>query len=410
MGFKGRFETAKHTLLSDVDICQSNRDLFKEFFDYQEYKLKRTNGLPKLDEGCYKTLYVYTILFKNTNEWFKNKPWKDLTRDDIKQVYDALEDGTILTRAGKPFKDRASYYNKVFKSKPFRIAGKSELAKEVIEFAVSSERDVRFVTEETFRKMISVVSNPTHLLLFWLAWDIGENISSLLQLTRREFARRTNSQTREAEYLVNLPKSKLKRSRQSRSEPTLYPETVRYADFVLANLRPDDLVFEFGHRQALKLMHAVVRKSGATCMPNNEPVTWKDLRSGMASHLLKSGWSREEVDARLGHVPNSSALNAYINFLAIDREKPKKRLFDSSLEDIKNELEESRRREKLLAQRLDRVSEQGDVMSERMRELGDELAEFRKQLARASKVVSSQTITLEGRSIATASRKSVQEA
>lgn len=35
-------------------------------------------------------------------------------------------------------------------------------------------------------------------------------------------------------------------------------------------------------------MHAVVRKTRATTMPDNKPVSWKDLRSGMACHLLKN--------------------------------------------------------------------------------------------------------------------------
>ena len=161
---------------------------------------------------------------------------------------------------------------------------------------------------------------------------------------------------------MNLPRSKIKRSRKSRTEPTLYAETVRFADIVLEPLAIDDAVFGFGHRQALKIMHSVVNKTGASCMPNNDPVRWKDLRSGMACHLLKNGWSREEVDARLGHTPQSTALNAYINYLAIDRERPKKRLFDSSLEEIQNELEQAKQREKLTADRLQRQQEESKLL------------------------------------------------
>jgi hypothetical protein len=45
------------------------------------------------------------------NRWFNNKPWEKMTQADIKQVYDALEDGKIITRLGKPVKDKRSYYN-----------------------------------------------------------------------------------------------------------------------------------------------------------------------------------------------------------------------------------------------------------------------------------------------------------
>ena len=78
------------------------------------YKLKRQNNLRRLDDGCYKTLYVYLIKFRNVNLWFDNKPWKQLTKQDIKRVYDGLEDGKILTQAGEPFKDRRGYHIRAF--------------------------------------------------------------------------------------------------------------------------------------------------------------------------------------------------------------------------------------------------------------------------------------------------------
>ena len=124
MEWKIRYEGAKEKLLCNKDICTENRDLFREFFDFEEYKLKRMNRIARLDEACYKTLVTYVYRFKNANRWFKNKPWKELTKDDIKRVYDGLEDGLIKTRIGEPVKDTVSYYNKIFRSKPFKLAGK----------------------------------------------------------------------------------------------------------------------------------------------------------------------------------------------------------------------------------------------------------------------------------------------
>ena len=65
--------------------------------------------------------------------------------------------------------------------------GKSELAKDVIEYYAPSETEVRFITQDTFLLMTSVLSKPQHLLLFWLAWDIGENIGALIKLQKRDF-------------------------------------------------------------------------------------------------------------------------------------------------------------------------------------------------------------------------------
>ena len=115
MGIAEQYVRAKETLLSDASICKPNREVFGEFFGFEEYKLKRKNGLARLDDACYRTLYTYVIRLRNVNSWFANKPWKQLTANDIRRVYDGLEDGTIKNQRGTPVKDRASYYNKIFK-------------------------------------------------------------------------------------------------------------------------------------------------------------------------------------------------------------------------------------------------------------------------------------------------------
>ncbi len=326
MTLQPAYERAKAALLADPSICSANRALFAEFFAYEEYKLTRQNGLPRLDEGCYRTLYGYIQRFRNVNAWFGNTPWADVTKEDIKRVYDGLEDGSIRTRSGGQFQDRSSYYSKVFKSKPFRMAGKAELAREVIEFAIPHSRPVRFLTEDTFRRMVVAATNARHRLLLWLAWDIGENIGTLLQLTKRDFVSQINRYTGEREYLVRLERHKLKRSRRPRSELTLYQETTTLLDELLPGLAPDERFFPFGYRYAGKVLDAIVERTKASTQPTDAPVRWKDLRSGMACHLLRSGWSLDEVNARLGHTPHSDALDAYVNFLALDREKPKERM------------------------------------------------------------------------------------
>lgn len=326
MSWRDQYAKALPKLLSDASIGDANRQLFADFFAFEEYKLKRCNGLPDLDEGCCKTLYGYILRLRNVERWFGGKPWADLTKDDVRRVYDGLEDGTIRTQGGRPFQDRASYYNKVFKSKPFKLAGKDVLAREVIEFSTTTKQPVRYVTEGSFRSLVARVTNPRHLLLLWLAWDIGENIGTLLKLSPKDVIPQVNRSTGEREYLVHLPQDKLKRSRRSRGEITLYPETAAYLDHALARTDPSGSLFTFGHRFASKVLEAAVKRSGAATMPLGEHVRWKDLRSGMACHLLTHGWTRDEVNARLGHAPSSKTLDAYINFLAIDRAGPKQRL------------------------------------------------------------------------------------
>jgi len=366
MGLKQNYEKRKTKLLKDKSICKENRDLFKEFFAWEEEKLKRINDLPEIDEPSYKTLYGYINRFINVNKWFKNKPWKELTLEEIKEVYKDLEDGKIKNNKGKRFEDRRSYYNKVFKSKPFQLAGKQEEVKKVLEFFTDrKKKEVRFVNEENYKKMVSVLSKPQHFALFWLAWDVGENINSLLKLTKGNFKRQINRDTKEPEYLIHLSKDKLKRSRQSRSEPTLYPETVQYLDVVLKELNDDDLIFPFGYRQALKIFDSAVKRSGAKCEPNNDKPSWKDLRSGMACHLFSLGWHSDDINLRLGHSISSRELDVYLNYMAQNRKRAKKILFNNNLEDVKNDLEEARQREKLHSNRLERQKE--DIEKQEMK-------------------------------------------
>lgn len=359
MGYKERYINAKHNLISNSETCKENRELFSVFFDYEERKLKRQNNLPSLDENCYRTLYGYVIKFKNINKWFNNKPWKNLTKADIQRVYDDLEDGRIKTRYGTTFKDREGYYNKIFRSKPFELAGKKELVLEVMEFYKKKDKeDVRFINEETFRKLVSVAINPVHKFLFWLAFDIGENINALLQLKRRNLSRQKNPHTGEAEYCINLQKEILKRSRKPRTEITNYKETVEYADIVLEDLKDDEPIFKFRYRQANKIIDRAVKITGTKCIPNNEKVTWKDLRSSMACDLLRKGWTTDEVNARLGHRPSSVEIDKYVNFLALNRHRSKKKLYHNDLDKVQQELEKSKGREKLLEIRMKNLQEE----------------------------------------------------
>lgn len=349
MGRKEAYEKAKVKLLSDRIICIENRKLWEEFFDRQERKLRRINNLAKLDDATYKTLSYYVGRFKNVNKWFKNKPWVDLTKEELQKIYDDLEDGVIKNRFGKRFEDRKSYYTKVFMSIPFKMAGKAEMAKEVFEFYRPQEnKDVSFIEFESFSMLPNATRTLLQKLLLWLAWDIGENVNSLLQLKKSDFRRQFNPNTQEPEYLVDLRKEILKRSRRTRVEITNYVETAQLLDIILPDIHANDLVFNFGHRQALKFMAQCTAVTKVKCIPTGKSPTFKDLRSSMCCHLLKIGWRIEEVNSRLGHSPaNLAMVTRYANYLALDRHTPKAKVSENNIQTMKDNLDQYRQREKL---------------------------------------------------------------
>ena len=338
MDIRNRYEKARVKLLCDQEICRPNRELFIKFFDYEEYKLKRMNNLNDLDSGCFKTLLAYIQRFRNLNKWLQNKPWCDLTKEDIKRVYDDLEEGRFKNWMGNPIADRISYYNKIMKSKPFRMVDKAELAREVMEFYKPEDNtEVRFINESAFQKIEIAISKVEYKTLLWLAWDIGENINSLLQLKGKHFRQQTSQDGKEVEYAVMLPKHLLKRSRTSRTELTNYSETVKYLDIVLRDLPSDSLLFPFGYASSKKFLNRAIARTGVKCVTGQKP-TWKDFRSGMACHLLRKGWTRDEINARLGHKPSSREIDKYITFLAIDRKRVKAKQYSTNLAELQDEL------------------------------------------------------------------------
>lgn len=154
----------------------------------------------------------------------------------------------------------------------------------------------------------------------------------------------------------------LKRSRRVHSELTNYADTVAALDFILADLKEDDPLFTFGHRQAAKMLSRAVSLTNARCLPAGQPVTLKDLRSSMACDLLSKGWTTDEVNARLGHKPSSRELDKYVNFLAINRDRPKRKFQETQITALIEKLDALQHREKLHIQRQERLQAEVDEL------------------------------------------------
>ena len=395
MTFKDRYLRNKKLLLEDPTFNPNNKKVVEEFFIFEEYKLKRRQGLVEVDERSYKTLSHYITRIKNITQWLNNKTWADLTKEEIKKLIDDLEDGVIKNRDGKRHEDRSLYYQ-MFCGKFWSLVKKNHLAQEIIdEFSIRGRdfnKQVRFIEFESFKKMVNCINNPTQLCLMWLAWDIGENIGTLLELESCDFQRQINPDTNEAEYLVILPREKLKRSRTPRSELTNYKETVEYLDVVLANLKPnykevsnkyvrgrklseyysEGRLFKFGMRAADKFFKRAVELSKVRCMPGGERPTWKDTRSGMACNLLKKGWSIDEINSRLGHTVNSHVIRRYLTYLSLDKRKPQAKVHQTNLRKLELDLEKQRELNKLQGLRVETLKKEQDQMKE----------EFSKQMAK----------------------------
>ena len=375
----------KEKLLKDKSINPKNKEVIKKFFEWEEYRLKRKEGLSEVDERSYKTLYYYTSRVQNINKWFKGKIWEDLTKEEIKKVIDDLEDGKIVTQYGKRYSDRSLYYQ-MFQGKFFSFVGKNHIVRDMLEeFSITGRRDtnhVRFIEESDFRKIVDCVKDPIQRGLCWVAYDYGENISSLIALESVDVKKGINTDSGDAEYMIIFSKEKLKRSRTPRSEINNYPETVKYLDLILENLKPADKnvtnrfmknkklssihsenkLFKFGWKVAETFFRKAVERSGIRCMPGGERVTWKDLRSSMACDLLKKGWTCDEVNSRLGHKPSSRIIDRYVSYLALDRTRAKKKVYEGSLKKLEIDLEKQKEYNKLQALRMENMQRDNEQL------------------------------------------------
>lgn len=57
--YKERYERRKGEFLNNKDINPKNRKVSEKFLEFEQYKLKRKQGLAEVDEKSYKTLYFY---------------------------------------------------------------------------------------------------------------------------------------------------------------------------------------------------------------------------------------------------------------------------------------------------------------------------------------------------------------
>lgn len=394
MGLKEQYIKNKERLLTDKSICNENKKFFREFLEQEEYFLKRKRDLTELDNRVSKTLVHYIQYFRNVNKWFKNKIIKNLTKEDIKKVYDDLEEGKIKNRKGLRFSDRISYYNKVFKGKPFKLIGKDILAKEVIIVTRKENKEVRFITEEQFQKILMFVNKPEHKLALWLGWDIGENTTSILELKKKDCERAIDQDTKEPYYNIRLRKELLKTSRTERTEPTIFNESVKLLDIVLEGKKLEDNVFDFSKESLVKVFDRAIKKAKVLTKPDSLKPTIKDLRSSMCCNLLNKDWSSDEIKSRLGHKPSSTIIDKYVNYLAKNKVKSRKKVKIFEIEKLREEIKENQNQMKRMRKEIEETKEQNDLMLNAIKDLNKLDKKVNPVMAKEFKNLQSQIIIL----------------
>jgi len=345
-------------VINDSSICEDNRKIFIKHLDKISKDLKRLNQLPSLDIKCHRTLLNHLSRMVAVNKWFKNKSWKELTKKDIQNVFDAVEAGTITRRDGLPYTNTTDYYKRVFFDNPFKLANKHKIAQQVIgNNFPRKKKDIRFTDEESFKQIIDAVIQFEHKCFLWLCFDIGENPGALIQLTKSDCIRHINPINGEIEYRIDLKEGVIKRTRTARIEVTMYKETAQYLDRILSKKNDDENIFSFGYMQAMKFFKRALRVSEVKSVYHNKELRLKDLRKSMACNLFVKGWSVDDIKSRLGHTPSSTAIDAYLTFSAKLSNVTKNSFLKQEQEKLRENLHASQDREQLLMQEIRRLQE-----------------------------------------------------
>lgn len=100
----------------------------------------------------------------------------------------------------------------------------------------------------------------------------------------------------------------------------------------------------------------------------------------MACHLLRNGWSTDEVNARLGHTPHSDALDAYINFLALDRDRPKHRMAQNAAMTLQAQVLEARRLASRTGERIEQAQADREALTAALAQAHRDIEVLRQQM------------------------------
>lgn len=332
----------------EIRIREDNLKIARDWLQQEEERLAWATGYEKSAQVRNAlTLNKDIGYLKNILYWFNDRSLQEITKEDIKQVYEGLEKGTLRTLYGKQLTpaSRNDYYKKMFKGGLFRYLGKDDLAREVILRRFNQEQDVRFFDYNTFLKIVEHTRLTTHRLAFWLAYDIGMEGKALLQLRKADFSLHEDEELGWF-YRVHIPNEISKKSRARRDVDVFFNRTNELLKPHLEQLGSNDLLFNFGLRNLEKALSTIVKKHDLRTFSTGELISLKDFRSSVATYFLQEFYPTGFIKKRLGHSPSSPVIDRYASYLGLDERKQRKRAAQIDLKNYQeqyNKLQEETR-------------------------------------------------------------------
>jgi integrase len=327
-----------------IEIRPENKKLALAWMEFKEQELSDIYGTSadaRIRNA--KTLYKqFTTYLSNVLYWFNHLDLKQLTENDLLTVYRNLEKKKLLSVQGKELSDITlkDIYMRVFKNGFFKFIHKDDIAHAIIKRKVASTQEVRFFELDTLKQITNAAELKSHRLAYWLLFDVGLEVSALVQLRKSNFELK-KSKNDEEYYIVHVPKEISKKGRRVRNNFVSFTETNQLLKNYLEKLRDSDLLFNFEPHGIYRALMRLNEKYDFRVKPTGDQVSIKDFRSSCATHLLKQGWTTDEVKARLGHAPSSDEIDKYVNYLGLHQERRREQDVKIDFNNYKEKYEES---------------------------------------------------------------------
>jgi hypothetical protein len=143
----------------------------------------------------------------------------------------------------------------------------------------------------------------------------------------------------------------------------------------LQGKKPEENLFDYDKPALEKVWKRAIEKTKVVCQPDGQNPTIKDIRSGMACHLLEKGWTTDEIKSRLGHKPSSNVIDKYVNYKAKGKQKTRQKLRTYEVESLKKDIEDMKAQQKLSNIRITNLTK----LVEAVLDKGEEVLKVKKK-------------------------------
>lgn len=333
---------------------EENVKLAIEYLEHREDYLKKVNGTGDTARKRYfKTLGKEITYLQNVLYWFNKWNLKDLTKDNIEEVFNKIEEDKLRSIKGNSLKDntKKDYYSKVLKNGFFNFIKKDDLAKEVIIRKFTTNEEVRFFEFETLIRLTKAQRYKDHELLLWLMFDTGVEINAILQLRKNDFSLE-KTENNDDYYTLHVREEIGKKRRSVRNIFIYHNRTNELLNEILKGIGDTENLFKFKWRNAYNIINETSKTLNLKLKTHNQYITPKDFRSSCATYFLKEGWTTDEIKARLGHKPSSSVIDRYVSYLSLDQQKLKKKKEEVDIKNYKEKYSQIAERNRQLEETI----------------------------------------------------------